>query len=112
MADLKKTNFVVCSCASEVEDGMGLEEVWLLGWDNRTDWFMTDIDSCDILTDKGNVKKCEYGFMIQVSRHECAYVGHEQNDCQSYCDDAIKEGYDCCVCRIEYIEGEWRVYKV
>lgn len=110
--NLETTNYVVCSCASDVEDGMCLDEIWLLGWDNRHDWFTTDIDSCDIMTPKGNIKKCQYGFMIQTSRHESAYVGNTQANCQSYCDDANREGYDCCVCRLEKVNDEWLVYKV
>ena len=109
-AELKKTNFVVVTC--DFEDGQPLDELWLLGWDNNTDWFTTDIDAQDIMTKAGNVKKCQYGFMIQTSRHECAYVGHEQNDCQSHCDSAIREGYECAVCRLEKKDGEWVVYKV
>ena len=112
MANLKKTNFVVCSCASQIEDGMCLDEIWLLGWDNRTDWFDTDIDSCDILTENGNVKKNQFG-LIFVDRHTAAYVGETQHDCQSHCDSANREGYDCCVCRIEKDEtGDLVVYKI
>jgi hypothetical protein len=111
MADLKKTNFVVCSCASEVEDGMYFDELWLLGWDNNTDWFC-NIDSQDIMTPAGRVKKNEFG-IIHTSSHEAAYVGFEQKDCQSYCDDAIKEGYDCCICRLEKDDtGAIRVCRV
>lgn len=113
MSDLKKTNFVVCTNAAEIEDGMYLEQVYLLGWDNKYDWFADDIDACDIITPKGNIKKCKYGLLIDITRNVAAYVGNEQKDCQSYCDDANKEGYDCCVCRLEKdTEGEWRIYKV
>ena len=112
MSNLKKTNFVVCSDANEVKDGMYLEQICLLGWDNKYDWFATDIDACDILTTKGNIKKCKYGLLISITRTVAAYVGHEQTDCQSYCDDANKEGYDCCVCRLEQdATGDWRIYK-
>jgi hypothetical protein len=109
MADLKKTNFVVVAC--DFEDGQPLDELWLLGWDSRTDWFTAEIDSQDIMTPEGNLKECRYGSLIETSKHECAYVGHEQSDCQEYCDSAIKEGYECAVCRVEWVEGEWRVYK-
>lgn len=109
--ELKKTNFVVSTNAAETEDGMYLDELWLLGWDNNTDWFC-DIDSQDIMTPTGRVKKNEFG-LIHTSRHEAAYVGFEQKDCQSYCDDAIKEGYNCCICRLEKDDaGAIRVYKV
>lgn len=109
--ELKTTNYVV-STSADIEDGTYLDELWLLGWDSNTDWF-TEIDAQDIITPKGNVKKCQYGFMIQVNRHESVYVGHEQKNCQSYCDDAIKEGYECCVCRIEKdANGDLVIYKV
>lgn len=110
-SNLKQTNFVISSNAAETEDGMYLDELWLLGWDNNTDWFC-DIDSQDIMTPTGRVKKHEFG-IIHTSSHEAAYVGFEQKDCQSYCDDAIKEGYDCCICRLEKDDvGAIRVYKV
>ena len=110
-SNLKQTNFVISSNAAETEDGMYLDELWLLGWDNNTDWFC-DIDSQDIMTPKGRVKKHESS-IIHTSSHEAAYVGFEQKDCQSYCDDAIKEGYDCCICRLEKDDtGAVRVYKV
>ena len=109
--ELKNTNFVISTNAAETEDGMYLDELWLLGWDNNTDWFC-DIDSQDIMTPTGRVKKNEFG-LIHTSRHEAAYVGFEQKDCQSYCDDAIAEGYNCCICRLEKDDaGAVRVYKV
>lgn len=111
-SNLKQTNFVVCSNASEVEDGFYLDEIWLLGWDSNTDWY-TNIDSQEIMTPKGNVKKCEYGFMIQTSRHEAAYVGNTVKNCQDACDGGNKEGYDCCICRLEKDDtGAIRVFKV
>lgn len=110
---LETTNFVVCSCASSVEDGMYLEQVWLLGWDNDTDWYTSDIDAQDIMTPSGKVKQCKYGSMIAVSRHETAYVGHTIENCKSACDGGIKEGYDCCILRLETdSEGDVKVYKV
>ncbi len=98
--ELKKTNFVISTNAAETEDGMYLDELWLLGWDNNTDWFC-DIDSQDIMTPKGNVKKCQYGSMIHTSRHETAYVGSELEDVEDACKQAIDEGYNCCICRLE-----------
>ena len=110
--NLKQTNFVISTNAAETEDGMYLDELWLLGWDNHTDWY-TEIDSQDIMTPKGNVKKCEYNCMIQVNSHEAAYVSNTLDGCQSYCEDAIDEGYDCCICRLEKDDvGAIRIYKV
>lgn len=109
--ELSKTNFVISTNAAETKDGMYLDELWLLGWDNNTDWFC-EIDSQDIMTPAGRVKKNEFG-LIHTSRHEAAYVGFELKDCQSYCDDAIKEGYDCCICRLEKnTDGDVVVYRV
>lgn len=108
---LKTTNYVISTNAAETEDGMYLDELWLLGWDNNTDWF-TDIDSQDILTEKGNVRKNEYG-LIHTSRHEAAYVGNEVDEVKRYCESAIKEGYNCCICRLEKDDvGAVRVYLV
>lgn len=110
--DFKDTNYVVCSCARAIQDGMYLEDIWLLGWNNRTDWFTGDIDACDIMTEDGDVKQCKFGLLIDVDEYESAYVGNTREDCQSYCDSANREGYDCCVCRIEKDEnGDWLVYK-
>ena len=97
--ELKKTNFVISTNAAETEDGMYLDELWLLGWDNNTDWFC-DIDSQDIMTPKGNVKKHQFG-QIHTSRHETAYVGTELEDVEKACKEAIDEGYNCCICRLE-----------
>ena len=111
-SNLKQTNFVISSNAAETEDGMYLDELWLLGWDNNTDWFC-DIDSQDIMTPKGNVKKCQYGSMIQTSSHECAYVGNTEEDCKKAYEEALNEGYDCCICRLEKDDaGAIRIYKV
>ena len=111
MTELKKTNFVISTSATETEDGMYLEELWLLGWDNNTDWF-TDIDSQDIMTAKGNVKKNKWG-LIETSRHEAAYVGTELKEVESHCKSAIDEGYDCCICRLDKdAAGDVVVYKV
>ena len=110
-SNLKQTNFVISSNAAETEDGMYLDELWLLGWDSNTDWFC-DINSQDIMTPSGRVKKNKFG-IIHASSHEAAYVGFEQKNCQYHCDDAIKEGYDCCICRLEKDDvGAIRVYKV
>ena len=109
--ELKKTNFVISTNAAETEDGMYLDELWLLGWDNNTDWFC-DIDSQDILTSTGNVKKNQFG-LIHTSRHEAAYVGEDLEDVEKACKEAIDEGYDCCICRLDKDDvGVVRVYKV
>lgn len=109
--ELKKVNYVISTNAHETEDGMYLDELWLLGWDNDTDWFC-DIDSQDIMTKTGRVKKHEWG-MIHVNRHETAYVGTDLEDVEDYCQSAIDEGYDCCICRLEKDpENNIRIFKV
>lgn len=98
-AELKKVNFVISTNAAETEDGMYLDELWLLGWDNDTDWFC-DIDSQDIMTKTGRVKKHQFG-MIHINRHDTAYVGTDIEDVEDICKQAIDEGYNCCICRLE-----------
>jgi hypothetical protein len=109
--NLKKINFVISTNAAETEDGMYLDELWILGWDNNTDWFC-DIDSQDIMTPLGNVKKHQFG-MIHTSSHETAYVGTDIEDVEDYCKSAIKEGYNCCICRLEKDQdNNIRIFKV
>ena len=109
--ELKKTNFVISTNAAETEDGMYLDELWLLGWDNDTDWFC-DIDSQDILTSTGKVKKNQFG-LIHTSRHEAVYVGEDLKYVEKACEEAIDEGINCCICRLEKDDvGAVRVYKV
>jgi hypothetical protein len=103
--NLKTTNYVV---VVDFEEGMCLTDAYLLGWDNKYDWYTADIDACDIMTPKGNIKKCHYGILIEVDRWNTAYVGHEQKDCIDACDGANQEGYNCTVCKLEKdAEGEW-----
>lgn len=109
--NLKNTNFVISTNAAETEDGMYLDELWLLGWDSNTDWFC-DIDSQDIMTPLGNVKKNQSGF-IHTSRHETAYVGEDLEDVEDCCQSARDEGYDCCICRLEKDpDNNIRIFKV
>ena len=92
-------------------DGATLDESWLLGWDNKYDWFAADIDGDDILTPSGRIKKSSYAF-IEVDRWISALVTTDVKYCKSYSDDAIKEGYDCTVCRLEKKDGEWLLIPV
>lgn len=109
--NLKNTNFVISTNAAETEDGMYLNELWLLGWDSDTDWFC-DIDSQDIMTPLGNVKKNQFG-LIHTSRHETAYVGEDLEDVEKICKEVLNAGYDCCICRLEKDpENNVRIFKV
>ena len=112
MATEKKVvNFVISTNAAETEDGMYLDELWLLGWDNDTDWFC-DINSQDIMTPTGRVKKHEWG-MIHVNRHDTAYVGTDIEDVEKAYKEALEEGYDCCICRLEKDDtGAVRIFRV
>lgn len=101
---LSKTNYVI---VTDYEEGQYLEEAYLLGWDHNTDWFATDIDSRDIMTPKGNIKKNRNGF-LDVDSHTSTYVGETSKDLFDYAKSAREEGYDCTVCRLEKDEdGDW-----
>ena len=95
--ELKKTNYVIVMDYSKESY---LEEAYLLGWNNNEDWFDTGIDSRDIMTPAGDVKKNHWG-LIDVDSHSSAYVGETFEDCADYANDARKEGYECTVCRLE-----------
>ena len=105
----KVTNFIV---VVDYEEGQTLSDCWLLGWNNKYDWF--DCDTCgdEILTPTGRVKKCEYGFLIEIDRWVGVYVGHEQKDCQQYSDSGNREGYNCTVCRLEKTGDDWNLIPV
>ena len=77
-----------------------LEDQYLLGWNNKYDWFDHDTCGDEILTKSGRVKRNKYG-LIDINRWVSVYVGENQSDVQSYSDDGNREGYDCTVCRIE-----------
>lgn len=104
----KKTFYV--AAVDYVTDAR-LSESWLLGWDNKYDWYATDIDGDDILTPSGRIKKSNYDF-IEVDRWVSALVTTEVNYCKEYSDDAIREGYDCTVCKLEKKDDEWMLIPV
>ena len=107
--ELKKTNYVV---VVDYEEGQTLSDCYLLGWNSKYDWY--DCDTCgdEIMTQKGNVKKCKFGLLIEVSKWVSVYVGHEQKDCQDYSDGGNKEGYNCTVCRLEKDGDDYRLIPV
>ena len=112
-SNLKQTYFVISTNAAETEDGMCLDELWLLGWDNKYDWYADDIDSQDLLTPTGRLKKTDGVCCIQIDRWVGCYVDDNQKWMAETCQSAIDEGYDCCLCRLEKdAEGAIRVYKV
>lgn len=103
-----KTNYVV---VVDYEVGQTLSDCWLLGWNNKYDWF--DCDTCgdEILTPTNQVKKNEYG-LIDIDRWVSVYVGTEINNCKSHSDSGNREGYDCTVCRLEKIEDDYNLIPV
>lgn len=105
------TNYVISTNAEETEDGMPLDHLWLLGWDSDEDWY-ADIDSQDIITADGDVKTNDRG-MIEISNTETVYAESTPDDLISTCELARKEGYDCCVCKLEKdTDGNIVVYRI
>ena len=106
--ELKKTNYVV---VVDYVEGQTLSDCWLLGWNNKYDWY--DCDTCgeEITTPTGRVKKNEYG-LIDINRWTSVYVGETKEDCQDYSDGGNREGYECTVCRLEKIEDGWNLIPV
>ena len=100
---MKKTLFVI---AVDYVDGNYLEDSWLLGWDNKYDWFAADIDGCDIMTPSGRIKKTNWSF-IDVDRWISACVGDDEKYCKEYAADARREDYDCTVCKLVKTSDGW-----
>jgi hypothetical protein len=92
----KNTNYVV---VVDYVDGQTLEDCFLLGWNNKYDWFDCDTCGWEILTKTGRVKKHDY-CCIDIDRWVGVYVGEKESDCRSYSDDGNREGYDCTVCQL------------
>ena len=105
----KNTNYVV---VVNYVEGQYLSDCFLLGWNNKFDWYDTDTCGFEILTKTGRVKKNEYGLLIHIDRWTAVYVGEQESDCRSYSDDANKEGYDCTVCKLEKVDDGYRLIPV
>ena len=107
-AEKKVTNYVV---VVDYIKGQTLSNCWLLGWNNKYDWF--DCDTCgdEIITATSRVKKNKFG-LIDIDRWVSVYVGNEQKDCQDYSDSGNQEGYNCTVCRLEKNGGDWNLIPV
>ena len=106
----KVTNFVVVVDFDSTNNY--LEDQYLLGWNNKYDWF--DCDTCgdEILTPTGRVKKNEFG-LIDINRWVSVYVGETKTYVQSHSDSGNKEGYNCTICKLEKdSDGEWIVIPV
>jgi hypothetical protein len=98
-----KTNYVV---VVDYKEGQTLSECWLLGWNNKYDWF--DCDTCgeEIMTPTGRVKQNMWG-LIKIDRWTAVYVGTEVEGCKSHSDSGNREGYNCTICRLEKMEDDW-----
>lgn len=108
MSNLKTTNYVI---VVDYEEGQTLEDCYLLGWNNKYDWF--DCDTCgdEILTPKNNVKKNSFG-LINIDKYVSVYVGEVKEYCTDYSRDGNKEGYNCTVCRLEKNGDDWNLIPV
>lgn len=104
----KNTNYVI---VVDYVEGQTLEECFLLGWNNKYDWFDTDTCGWEILTKTGRVKKNKFG-LIEIDRWVSVYVGETEDYCRSYSDSGNTEGYDCTVCRLEKKDDEWLLIPV
>ena len=100
---LEKTNYVV---VVDFEEGQTLEDCYLLGWNNKHDWFDTDTCGWEILENDETVKDNKWG-LIDIDNWVSVYVGKELDDCKSHSDSGNREGYNCTVCKLEFVDDEW-----
>lgn len=106
----KTTNYVI---VLDYTEDMLLVDAFLLGWNNKYDWFDTDTCGDEILTNSGRVKRNKYGLLINIDRWVSIYASEDQSAVQSYADDGNREGYDCTVCKLEKnSDGDWTLVPV
>jgi hypothetical protein len=109
--NLSKTNYVIVVDFDPSNNF--LDDQYLLGWNNLYDWYDCDTVGIEIITPKGNIKKCKYSFLIDIDRWTSVYVGTEIKDCIDYCKGGNEEGYKCTLCKLEKnSDGEWIVVPV
>jgi hypothetical protein len=108
VVEKKVTNFVV---VVDYKEGQTLEDCYLLGWNNKYDWFDCDTCGYEITTPTGRVKKNKYG-LIEIDRWVSVYVGETESNCKDYSDSGNNEGYNCTVCRLEKTEDDWNLIPV
>ena len=90
-----------------------LSDQFLLGWNNKYDWF--DCDTCgdEIITPKNRIKRNKINLLIDIDRWVSIYVSDDEANLKDYSDDGNKEGYDCTVCKLEKdSDGEWIVVPI
>ena len=100
---LKKTNYVV---VVDFEEGQTLDDCYLLGWSSKYDWFDDNTCGWEILENNETVKDNEWG-LIKIDNWVSVYVGEELDNCKSHSDSGNREGYDCTVCKLEFVDDEW-----
>ena len=86
-----------------------LDNVFVLGWDNDTDWF--DYDTGDeLLTKNNNLKRHPHG-LVHVGEVGL-YIEENQKNIEDYAESARREGYDFTTCELfKDNDGEWKVRK-
>ena len=104
----KNTNYVI---VVDYVDGQTLEDCYLLGWNNKYDWFDTDTCGWEIMTPSGRVKKNDSG-LIFIDRLVGVYVSETEDYWKCHCDSGNREGYDCTICRLEKKDDEWLLIPV
>jgi hypothetical protein len=108
MAETSKTNFVV---VVDYIEGQTLDECWLLGWNNKYDWYDCDTVGDEIMTKTGRVKRNKWG-LIEIDRWVSVYVSDTEEWVLNCASDGRDEGYDCTACRLEKRDGEWFVVSI
>ena len=106
----KNTNYVIVVDLNNRSNY--LYDQFLLGWNNKYDWF--DCDTCgdEITTPANRLKRTDY-CCIDIDRWVSVYVGETVDEIKSYSDDGNDEGYNCTVCKLEKnSENEWIVIPV
>lgn len=82
------------------DDNKYLEDQYLLGWDNESDWFDANIFGHNIIDNDGNIMDNQHG-LIEIDYYTFAYASDNIDDLKKCCESANEEGIDCVVCKIE-----------
>ena len=98
MAKTNQTNYVIVIDFNPSNNY--LEDQYLIGWDNDTDWY-TEVDGSDLLTPTGRLKKTNGVCCIDVDRWISCYVDDDLKWMTETCKSSQDEGYDCIFCRLE-----------
>ena len=105
---MPKTNYIV---VVDYEDGQKLSNCFLLGWNDKYDWYDTDTCGDKIMTSTGEIEENEFG-IIEVSNHVGVYCGETEHFCRCCSDGGNIDGYDCTVCRLEKDNYDWNLIPV